>query len=135
MTSEQMDCVEKMLTRFIVKSVQGAKKDYFRKMWKIYSSETFVASVSMADEFRISQSRTDCVGLCAKCMTARICTAMDELTERQEFIIRKLVVEKYTEGELSKQLGITQQAISYHKTEGLKKLRKIASNKHQVGHP
>lgn len=131
MTSEEMDCVEKMLTRFIEKSVKGVKKDYFRKMWKIYTSETSVETISAVEELRMYKDRTACVGSCATCLKASICEAMGELTERQAFIIEKLIGEKYTEDEIAKLLGISQQTVSYHKTEALKKLRKILANKNK----
>jgi len=133
MTIEEMDCVEKMLTRFIEKSVKGVKKDYFRKMWRIYTTETSVENISMAEEFRMSQSRTACSGSCATCLKASICAAMDELTERQAFIINKLFTEKNTEDEIAALLGISQQAVSYHKTEAIKKLRKILTTKNKGG--
>lgn len=135
MTSEEMDCVEKMLTRFIEKSVKGVKKDYFRKMRKIYTAETSVETVSASEELHMAKDRTACTGPCATCLKARICEVMDELTIRQRFILEKLVCEKYKEDEIAKLLGITQQAVNYHKTEAIKKLRQALENKDKEGRP
>lgn len=135
MTGDEMDCVEKMLTNFIEKSVKGVKKDYFKKMWRIYTSETSVETVSVTEEFRMTQDKIACAGSCAACLKASICEAMDELTERQAFVINKLFNERYTEDEIATLLEISQQAVSYHKTEAIKKLRKILSEKYRGGRP
>jgi RNA polymerase sigma factor (sigma-70 family) len=117
-----------MLTRFIEKCIKGAKGDYFRKVFGIYANETSVETVSSSDVLTMAQRKNTCADFCASCVNASLCEAMTELsklTERQKYVIEKLYYDRRTENDIAKMLGISQQAVHYHKTEALKKLRRI----------
>ena len=127
MSNIDMDCVEKMLTRYIEKTVRGVRADYFRKAMKQYNTELSIDAISDTDEIIISQPKAGC-GECAGCPNNKLCQALDELPERQAFIISKKFVEKYTEKEIAEMLGITQQAVHFHKNKALRKLYDLLSD-------
>jgi hypothetical protein len=50
MKGAEMDCVEKMVTSYIEKTVRGVRADCFRKLSKQYNIETSTDAISEEDE-------------------------------------------------------------------------------------
>jgi hypothetical protein len=122
-----MDCVEKMVTKYINKLVYGVRADYFRKVIKSSSNIDCVDRLTKISELSISKSTATC-GPCAVCPNNKLCEALDELTEKQRFIVTKIYFEELAEHEVGTILGITQQAVHFNKIMALKKLRNILPN-------
>ena len=124
MTDAEMDSVEKMATRFIEITVKGVRADYFRKTLKKHRIETGLEEITEADELALSHTYAVC-GHCAGCQNERLCLALEELTQRQRFVIVRIYKEKYTEEEVAQMLGVTQQAVHFHKNKALARLRNL----------
>jgi len=125
MTNAEKDCVEKMFTNYIVKTVKGARKDYFRKVSSIYYAETSLEAISQSEELTFLSQTSGTCGHCSSCPNDRICTALHELPEKQRYVIDLLFVDQYTEKEAAEMLDITQQAVHYHKNKAIDKLQNI----------
>jgi len=125
MTNAEKDCVEKMFTSYIVKTIKGTRSDYIKKAFKIYNAETSLEVIlqsNESDECILFTQTSGLCGLCSSCPNDRICTALYELPERQKYVMDRLIVDKYTEKEVADMLEITQQAVHYHKNKAIKNL-------------
>jgi len=123
-TDAEMDCVEKMVTKYIYKLVYGVRADYFRKVIKSTSNIECIDRLSKMDVLRISKTTAGC-GHCAACPNSNLCEALDKLTERQRFIVTQIYFEELAEHEVGTILGITQQAVHFNKIKALEKLRGV----------
>ena len=126
MTDAEMDCVEKMVTRYIEKTVYGVRTDYFRKLIKTYKIEISLDAIS-EEGLIMPHSEGVCADCCLGCPNTKSCVAISELTERQYFVITKIYQERLTEAEVGRALGISQQAVNFHKNKALTKLHGLLS--------
>ena len=125
MTDAEMSCVEKMLTIYMKKVVNGVRADYFRKAMKSYENEC-LDRITELDELSLSQTASVC-GHCGVCPNSKVCEAFDSLTEKQRFIVTQIYFEGFAEHEVGTMLGISQQAVHFNKNKARKKLREILS--------
>jgi RNA polymerase sigma factor (sigma-70 family) len=123
-TDAEKNIVEKMVTKYIKKTVYGVRADYFRKIMKAYRNEECLDEITDSNELIISQSPAVC-GHCGGCPNSSLCEALDELTDKQRFILKKIYVDGLAEHETAALLGISQQAVHFNKVRAIKKLRGI----------
>jgi len=119
-----MECVEKMVTKYIKKVAYGVRADYFNKLAKRYRLEECIDTIPELEELSISQSAAEC-GHCGRCPNYSLCVAIDELTEKQRFIVTEIYTDRLVEHEVATLLGVTQQAVHINKKKALMKLRGI----------
>lgn len=120
---------ENKFKNFIVVSIMGMRKDYYRKEIirtkrespfydiDLYSEEStyYYDKIFEEDIFETSEEN--------------LLLALKSLTEKQLQIIKLLELENFTESEAAKLLNISQQGIHKSKASAIKKLKKFFGKK------
>jgi len=121
--------VENRFKKFLVISIMGLKKDYYRKEISRAKREPLLYDTELnLDELSCHYDEVF-DGNLMETTREDLFLALKSLTAKQLQIIKLLELEDLTEAEVAKLLNITQQGVSKAKKRAIKKMEKLCSRR------